>query len=168
LPTFRDHTRWGDSLLKQLLGSNIFKYFYIFHKIGKRKRGIKVRYIWATLYGYSSHGLMVGGGSDGRISSPTKAHGGCNGRVTPHPCTTLDYWMRRFNMQGDAHQMRVGQQGVLLSWFLMGFVRFLSASSPISSALCNLRKPYFTSPIRSSHPHDFPRLHRASFNVPLP
>jgi len=98
--------------LKQLLGSNIFKYFYIFHKIGKRKRGIKVRYIWATLCSYSSHGLMVGGGSDGRISSPTKAHEGCNRRVTPHPCATLDYWMRRFNMQGDAHQMRVGQQGI--------------------------------------------------------
>jgi|GEM_PF-3899816 len=34
------------------------------------------------------------------------------GGSPPHPCTTLDYWMREFNIQGDAHQMKVGQQGI--------------------------------------------------------
>jgi len=37
---------------------------------------------------------------------------GSNRRVTPHPCATLDHLMRGFNMQGDAHQMKVGQQGI--------------------------------------------------------
>ena len=84
----------------------------ITYKASKRKKKVKVRYVWATLYGYSSHRLMVGEDSNGRISSLTKAHGSCNRRVTPHPCTTLDHLMKGFNMQGDAHQMKVGQQGI--------------------------------------------------------
>ena len=84
----------------------------ITYKASKRKKKVKVRYVWATLYGYSSHRLMVGEDSNGRISSLTKAHGSCNRRVTPHPCTTLDHLMRGFNMQGEAHQMKVGQQGI--------------------------------------------------------
>ncbi|RLF13551.1 MAG: hypothetical protein DRN06_08465 [Thermoprotei archaeon] len=85
-PRFNTHQLAGFIIARRALGhgEKLPKAIGITYKIGKRKRRIKVRYIWASLYGYSLHELMVGGGSDGRMSSPTKAHGDCNRRVTPH------------------------------------------------------------------------------------
>jgi len=87
LSRFNIHQLAGFAIARRALGygEKLPEPMKITYKIGKRKRRVKVRYVWATLYGYSSHGLMVGGDSNGRISSPTKAHGGCNRRVTPSP-----------------------------------------------------------------------------------
>ena len=84
---FNIHQLAGFIIARRALGygEKLPEAMKITYKIGKRKRRIKVRYIWATLYSYSSHGLMVGGDSDGRMSSPTKAHGAVMGGSHPTP-----------------------------------------------------------------------------------
>ena len=143
-PRFNTHQLAGFIIARRALGhgEKLPKAIGIAYKIGKRKRRIKVRYIWASLYGYSFHGLMVGGGSDGRMSSPTKARGGCNRRVTPHSPATLDYSMRGFDWgecppdEGGAtrHRGSLGwAEEPTSSWEPIQKIRFLATSTKLES-----------------------------------